>query len=279
MLQNSRRILAKTSHRLNEQHVTTVKTFGFLVHPNINISSPSLKVADICTGTGIWLSDVAKTLPSTCSFVGYDISFSTFPSESTLPKNVTFKTQDMLLPFPEEELGSYDLVAVRFVSVATTRTEWGRAIENLTTLLKPGGWLQWIDSCNYNLYNSIAGTSRAANQELYDSLAPFRMKEDLVIGVMIREPGRLFREKVLMEKRLVDVHEDVFSTDRLPGMREMGTRNMIMCFKQYLEDLVKIQGSGWTLERVDKLCKDALEEVDAGVYHTLDQVCVIGRKA
>lgn len=184
----------------------------------------------------------------------------------------------MLLPFPKEELETYDLVAVRFVSAATTRVEWGRAIHNLLTILKPGGYLQWIDSCNFSLYTSAAGASRKANQEIYESLEPFRAKEDLVLGMLIREPGRVFREKVLWENGMTDVHEDVFSSDRLPGLREVAAKNMIMCFKQYLEDLVKVEGSSWTNERVEKVCMDAFKEVEAGVYHTLDQVCIIGRK-
>jgi SAM-dependent methyltransferase len=237
-----------------------------------------MKIADMATGTGIWLLDVAKTLPSTCTFTGYDVSPSCFPPESARPKNVAFKVQDMLLPFPKEDLATFDVVAVRFVSAATTRTEWGRAIDNLLTLLKPDGYLQWIDSCNLNIYNTVAGTSRTANQEIYDALDAFKMKEDLIIGMMIREPRRLFREKVLMERGMADVHEDVFSSDRIHSMRELGTRNMIMCFKQYLEDLVAIEGSGWTREKVERVCGEALREVDRGVYYTLDQVCIVGRK-
>ncbi|KAH6871394.1 S-adenosyl-L-methionine-dependent methyltransferase, partial [Thelonectria olida] len=131
--------------RLDEQHLFTTKILGFLIHPNIPITSPTLKVADIGTGTGIWLLDVAKSLPSTCQLTGFDITSSAFPPTQTWPPNVSFKIQDMFLPFPASEIGTYDLVAVRFVSSAATRAEWARAIENLKTLLKPGGWLQWID--------------------------------------------------------------------------------------------------------------------------------------
>jgi hypothetical protein len=189
----------------------------------------------------------------------------------------------MLLPFPAEEIGTYDVVAIRFVSVATTRTEWAAAIENLITLLKPGGWLQWIDSCNFALYNSVAGTSRAACQEIYDGLEPFRSKDDVVIGMMMREPKNVRREDVFRKIGLVDVHEDVFSTDRLQDpelqLRDKGTRNALVCFLGCLEDLVRVEGSGWSLERIERLKEEAMREVDKGVYHTLDQVCIVGRKA
>lgn len=270
-------------NRLDEQHFFTTKTLGFLIHPNIPITSPTLKIADIGTGTGIWLFDVAKSLPPTCQLTGFDITSSAFPPPQTWPPNVSFKTQDMLLPLPAEEIGTYDIVAVRFVSSATTRTEWARAIENLIKLLKPGGWLQWIDSCNFALYNSIAGTSRAACQEIYDGLQPFRSKDDLVIGLMMREPSNTRREDVFRGLGLVDVHEDVFSTDKLQDpelqLRDKGTRNVLSCFIGCLEELVGVEGSGWSKERIERLREKAMGEIDRGVYHTLDQVCIVGRRA
>lgn len=222
--------------------------------------------------------EVAKSLPSTCTFTGYDISPSCFPPESELPENVSFKIQDMLLPFPAEDLGTYDVVAVRFVSTATTRAEWARTIDNLLTLLKPGGWLQWIDSCNPKIYTNVAGVSRKANQEIFDAVDFFRRKEDLIIGMMVYEPGKLYREKVFEERGMEDVHEDVFSTDRLGEFREAGTRNMINCLKQYLEDMAAEDGSGWNRARIERVIERAMQEVDEGIYYTLDQVCIIGRK-
>lgn len=271
------------SNRLDEQHGITTKSFGFLIHPNIPPASPTAKIADIGSGTGIWLLDVAKSLPPTCQLTGYDISSSAFPPPQTCPPNVSFKIQDMLLPFPSSEIGTYDVVAVRFVSSATTRAEWTRAIENLMTLLKPGGWLQWIDSCNFSLYCSVAGTSRAACQEIYDGLQPFRSKDDLVIGLMMREPGNVRREDVFRELGLLDVHEDVFSTDRLQDpelqLRDKGTRNILGCFIGCLEGLVGVEGSGWSKERIERVEEEAMREIDKGVYHTLDQVCIVGRKS
>jgi SAM-dependent methyltransferase len=277
-----RSIQTDFSDRLDEQHLIITKTLGFLIHPNIPLISPNLKIADIGTGTGIWLLDVARNLPPTCQLTGFDVTSSAWPPSQTLPPNVSFKIQDMLLPFPASEIGTYDVVAVRFVSGATTRAEWAHSIKNLVTLLKPGGWLQWIESCNFSLYNSVAGTSRAACQEIYDGLEPFRSKEDVVIGMMMREPKNVRREDVFREIGLVDVHEDVFSTDRLQDpelqLRDKGTRNAIVCFLGCLEDLVGVEGSGWSKERVERVKEAAMREVDKGVYHTLDQVCIVGKK-
>lgn len=188
----------------------------------------------------------------------------------------------MYLPFPASEQGTYDVVAVRFISSIAGREDWTRAIANLMTLLKPGGWLQWIDSCNFALYNSVPGTSRAACQEIYDGLDLFRDKEYPVIGLMMQETGKnLRREDVFRGLGLVDVHEDVFSSDRLQdpetNSREKATKNIIDYFLGCLEGLVAVDGSGWTAERIERLNEEAMREIDRGVYHTLDQVCIIGR--
>ncbi|KAL1840184.1 hypothetical protein VTJ49DRAFT_714 [Mycothermus thermophilus] len=287
-----------TTTSLDEQHAITTQILGFLLHPFIPPPSPTAKIADVGTGTAAWLLDLARSLPPTCQFTGFDVTPSGFPHESARPKNVTFKLHDMFVPFPEEEHGNYDVVAVRFVSSATRRGDFARAVGNLVKLLKPGGWLQWIDSVNFGLYCGVAGLSREACQEVYEGLEPFRSQaaggengkgEDdggPVIGLFVRDAwpskARAVRERVFQEQGLVDVHEDVFSTDRLQKpelrLREKGTRNIMDCFLGCLGELVGVEGSGWTKERLDALRVKVMREIDGGVYHTLDQVCLVGRR-
>jgi SAM-dependent methyltransferase len=265
-------------NRLDEQHIFTTKTLGFLIHPSIPAPSTTAKIADIGAGSGAWLLDVARTLPPTCHFTGFDVADSAFPAAETLPPNVSFKMQDMFNPFPVEELGTYEVVAVRFTSSVAARAKWKACVANLMTLLKPGGWLQWIDSCNFALYKYVPGTSRAACLEIYEGLEPYRREEDPVIGLMMRELGNVGREEVWRDVGLVDVHEDVISSDRLGEAREASTRNIIACFLGCLEGLIGVDGTGWTRERIEVLKEKAMREIDGGVYHTLDQVCIIGRK-
>jgi SAM-dependent methyltransferase len=269
--------ISLTHHnRLDEQHIFTTKNLGFLLHPNISHPSSKAKIADIGAGSGAWLLDVAKHLPSTCHFTGFDVTDSAFPAKETLPPKVSFKVQDMFLPFAPEDLGTFDVVAVRFTSSVISRAKWTACIINLMTLLKPGGWLQWIDSCNFALYNSVPGTSRAACQEIYDGLDTYRQEEEPVIGLMMREAKNLRREEVWRELGFVNVQEDVFSSDRLGEQRDASTRNIVACFLGCLEGLVGDERSGWTKEKIQGLQEKAMKEIDDGVYHTLDQVCIIG---
>jgi hypothetical protein len=90
------------SSRLNEQHFIITSSI-----PN------NARIADIGTGTAIWLVELASTLPSTCTFVGYDISSEQYPPLSSLPSNLTLRTRSFLDEFPESEKSAYDVVACR----------------------------------------------------------------------------------------------------------------------------------------------------------------------
>ena len=105
----------------------------------------------------------------------------------------------------------------------------------------------------------------------------------MVIGMMMREPKNVKRPDVFRKLGFIDVHEDVFSTDRLQDpkleLRDKGTRNALVCFVQALQSMVGAEGSAWTEEGLEHLKAEAMKEIDQGVYHTLDQVCIVGRKA
>ncbi|PYI04433.1 hypothetical protein BO78DRAFT_431345 [Aspergillus sclerotiicarbonarius CBS 121057] len=76
-----------------------------------------MRIADIGTGTGILLTDLA----------------------AKLPKSV------QLDEVPEHLIGAYDLVSVRHFAFVLQEHELQSAVKNLFRLLKPGGYLQWID--------------------------------------------------------------------------------------------------------------------------------------
>lgn len=83
----------------------------------------------------IWLYDVAQCLPAGSQLDGFDISSSQFPDPATIPKNMTFREQDLLQPFPEEFLGKYDVVHIRLMCFALNGDEWGQAVKRLVALL------------------------------------------------------------------------------------------------------------------------------------------------
>ncbi|KAH6629950.1 hypothetical protein B0J18DRAFT_487819 [Chaetomium sp. MPI-SDFR-AT-0129] len=337
-------VIEEIPERLDEQHTITTQTLGFLIHPLIPIPlspnnelpssstltfTPSnpLKIADIGTGTGAWLLDVAAHLPPSLPAVltGYDLvppSTTTGHTAAALTAlrqthpnlTIQFLPHDMHHPFPTLELATYDLVAARFVSSAMTRGQWKDVLGNVKTLVKPAtGWVQWIESCNFRVYDSVpsvAGTAKVGKGvfgEVWEGLEPFREvggknkgqtrgtgtgengkggegedEDELVIGLMVREARDVKREELWRSAGLVDVREEVFSTDRIQDptlqIREKGTRNVMECYLGCLETLVGVEGSGWTKERLERVRGEVDAAIDKGVYHALDQVCMIGRR-
>jgi hypothetical protein len=107
---------------------------------------PSPRIADVATGTAVWLNAVSKTLPPTAQLDGYDFDTSKFPPASALPANVNLSFGNVLEPFPAELLGTYDLVHVRLLMYGLQSHEWEIAARNLAALVKPEGYLLWEET-------------------------------------------------------------------------------------------------------------------------------------
>lgn len=137
------------SGRLDFQHVLLSKLTGTLLPSHISshlATIPSPRIADIGTGTAIWLIDLSSQLPPSSSLTGFDINSETFPPAEELPSNLTLQAHDALRPFPEEHRGTYDIVHARFLTYGFKKGEWEVVAGNMASLLKPGGWVLWEET-------------------------------------------------------------------------------------------------------------------------------------
>jgi SAM-dependent methyltransferase len=114
-------------------------------------------IADVATGTGVWLLEIAPKLPPSSRLDGFDISTAKFRPKDKLPANVKLQCGDARSPFPEELHGQYDVVHVRLVVLALKADEWAKVAANLLPLLRPGGWLFWEET-SMTSWNSIPMT-------------------------------------------------------------------------------------------------------------------------
>ncbi|PQE14568.1 umta methyltransferase family protein [Rutstroemia sp. NJR-2017a WRK4] len=90
--------------RLNLQHYLWKDGLGYLLHPSIPLNGPNTRIADLGTGTGIWVLDLARQLPETTQLYGFDISDAQYPHPKYLPPNVKLETLDNLTPDPPSDL-------------------------------------------------------------------------------------------------------------------------------------------------------------------------------
>lgn len=122
------------SARLNLQHYQHKQCLSYLLHPSIPMRE-GIRIADVATGTGVWLLDLATSSPANCTFEGWDISDAQFPHKSSLPDNVKFGTFDVTAGVPEELVGRYDVVHVGLLALVIKDGNPGPWVENLGKML------------------------------------------------------------------------------------------------------------------------------------------------
>ena len=155
--------------RLDTQHLFMRQlTHGSLLHHSINPSNLRA-VADVGTGTGIWLREAARELRAAenpIEFTGFDISPQQFPTDKI--QNVEFVVHDVVEPFQPQYHAKFDVVHVRFLSFALKAQDLNISVENIVRIIReyslrlmkalenatklrlsnatgPGGYLQWLE--------------------------------------------------------------------------------------------------------------------------------------
>lgn len=131
------------SQRLDAQHeYMRQMSYGHLLHPSVPLHQLHA-VADVATGTGRWLQQLAHhpALPPPRShqqptFIGFDISDQQFPPPDASSPRLAFELHDMLEPFPTEHHEKFDLVNVRLVSYAIKGADLDRVVRNVIQLLR-----------------------------------------------------------------------------------------------------------------------------------------------
>lgn len=133
------------SCRLTAQHHLITQRIGGLIYPAISNeirSRKDLAIADVGCGNGIWAIEAAEEYPL-AEVIGIDISDAQFPW--TCPENCCFHVLDMMRPVDQDYKGCFDLINVRLLAGSLEGKEFTPIIDNLHQMLKPNGWIQWLD--------------------------------------------------------------------------------------------------------------------------------------
>ena len=111
------------SNRLNEQSKLLRGLFdNLLIHPSIP-RDELREIADVGTGTGVWIDEVQQELQPTfdgqnVQFIGFDISDAQFPRKKRAGQGQDFFVHDAVQAFPAQYHHKFDLVHIRFLSYA-----------------------------------------------------------------------------------------------------------------------------------------------------------------
>ena len=127
------------SRRLDQQHeFLRALAHGELIHQAVPRQSLRA-VADIGTGTGVWLQETARELansqprPEGIEYKGFDISPSQLPDQNV--SGVEFVVHDAAKAFPSQYHTKFDLVHVRLLSYATRAQELSLVVENIVQIM------------------------------------------------------------------------------------------------------------------------------------------------
>ena len=135
--------------RLNFQFYLWKNTLNFNLHPSIPAPKEGARIADVATGTGIWLLDLAKEVPATVRMDGMDITLSQAPPKQWLPAQVSMTVWNIFEDVPEAFVGKFDIVHIRLILLVIPNNDATPVIRRLAKMLKPGGYIQWDEQSGF----------------------------------------------------------------------------------------------------------------------------------
>lgn len=254
------------------------RSIGYLLHPSIQSKLPAnARIADVATGTGIWLSDLSAASPQSHTFTGFDISNDQFLAPSSLPSNVKLTYLDFKKPIPEDVRGKFDLVNIRLIIISMGPEKvWKETLTNLLTLLKPGGAITWTEG-NFLVARGFRGSG--ANDSSSTPGHALTAGQNQLNSTLIRRFGYSFPDfKALFEDAgLKDVQTDVISTDRLVEMRREFTEIGVGAVFGGLKNLARVEEEGgWGEEEVESRRVEAVADLESGAYLRWDIHVAVG---
>ncbi|KAI0120232.1 S-adenosyl-L-methionine-dependent methyltransferase [Hypoxylon sp. NC0597] len=159
--------------RLNLQHYLWKEIFGYALHPKISRDRKLLRIADVGTGTGIWLRDLASQLDASAELLGLDTDITQAGPPEWLPVNMSLREWSVFTDVPDDLIAKFDIVHLRlFCWVIKDDPE--PVLKNLIKLLKPGGYLQWsdVDVQSMQIVTSSPDVPRDKLVALWDETVP-----------------------------------------------------------------------------------------------------------
>jgi len=87
------------------------------------------------TPLSIWPINLSPLVPASATIHGFDLETDLLPRSEWLPSNVTWHHLDVFEPIPEDFVGKYDIVHIRFFAPVVQGGDPGPIIKNVMQLL------------------------------------------------------------------------------------------------------------------------------------------------
>ncbi|KAJ0114058.1 hypothetical protein J7T55_007892 [Diaporthe amygdali] len=252
--------------RINLMHSFWTKVFGYTVHPKIPTNQPDLRVADVGTGTGIWLLDARDTFAPSAQLEGFDISFDATPPAGVIPSNVKFRHWDVNTDLPPDLDGVFDIVHVRFLSFVLLNDDAPAVVKKLFKMLKPGGYLQWGEADMETLRFEKCGID-AQTESLTELFKLLEIQDPRLKPTWAKGLPELFTAAGFID---IEVDKNDCPPHWAFAFHECGLMIHELIYRKTKN--VKMQ------DELGRLLPKAVEETRNGAYGTSIRVTVIGKK-
>lgn len=251
--------------RLNFQHYLWKESLHFNLHPSIPIPEEA-QIADVATGTAIWLIDVAREYP-TARLDGFDVNTSQAPPEQWLSPNITLKTWNIFEDVPDQMIGIYDVVHVRLLVLVVQKGDPRNILRNILQMLKPGGYIQW-DELNYpdtHVRDSGSSSHSPALHELREMVYS-QGRNDWTLRL-----PEFFAEEGLLEAM-------IYHFQVLPEFARANSEQHLLTMEEFASSLAEMDHRE-EATKIMNLIQDAGHEVVNGSALSMPRVVCVGRKA
>jgi SAM-dependent methyltransferase len=252
--------------RLNFQFYLWKESLQFNIHPSIPVPVDNARIADVATGTAIWLIDSARNLP-TAQLDGFDINLGQAPLQQWLPSNVTLRHWNIFDDIPQDMLEKYDIVHVRLLILVVENSDPRPIIRKLIKMLKPGGYLQW-DDLNYpdTCVKAIDPSLPTPALHEFRKLAYSRGRHDWTLQL-----ADITRDEGLEEAKLYHFE------DRIELAKANGEQHLLTMeeFASRLAEVGKVDEAA----KLYQLIRDVYKESRAGAALSMPRVVSVARKA
>ena len=257
-----------SSLRLTAQHYILHRNLGWLIHPTITSSfsqNTTFHIADVACGNGVWSIDVTEDFPK-AHITALDISRAMFPPEWTRPSRIQFGLYDVLQPLPDEYVGKFDMVHLSFLIFGLVNKDKSVLMENLTKMLKPGGYIQWQDTTPTVLVPNDPPKSNFRTPSNYG----------IAMADMLSSLDWMYnRPKLFQDHGLVDVQTMQVTTK--PQYLTLSAANVSVALAENarsVEATLPPDQAG----PMSVVIKETMAEIEAGRLYSGDVNMVIGRK-
>ena len=235
-------------------------------------NQPTLRIADLATGTAIWPLDIARTFPN-AQVDGSDISLKQSPPAEWLPKNVSLSELDIYSDLPEKWRGIYDVVHLRLLLLVIRGNDPRPVLRNALKMLKPRGWIQWDELDPWGAYTiSTTDIHHSVPEKCSDGQPEkqFQRKQELTAMSTLTWVTQL--HEIMQEVGFEDIRRE-----EIPCNVGLAKYYQDMQFL-VMEEEAANKGTKEEREKVERAIAEGVAESQEGRARVTPKVVVLGRK-